>query len=217
MWVSCYNALARINNALNMLDGVTVAEFPQLNSRKGEMMFLRGHFYFVLKLLYKYPVFIEYNTPLDQLKTISNDVYTNDELWEKIAAEFQYALDNLPETQTEVARPNKYTAAAYLAKVRLYQAYEQDEENNVTSINTQVLEDVVDLCDDVIGSGKWALSDDFAKNFMSAFDNGPESIFAVQFSINDGSVTEDFRAIIELSARSAGIWMLRVFSLHRNL
>lgn len=187
VWTSCYNGLARINNALVMFDGLTEADFPLLKVRKAEMMFLRGHFYFLLKILFKNPVFIEYNTPVDQLKTISNDVYSDNELWDKIAAEFQFALDNLPETQSQKGRPNKYTAAAYLARVRLYQAYEQDAQNNVTAINAQYLNQVVALCDQVIGSGKWDLFDDYAKNFMSSFDNGVESVFAVQFSINDGS------------------------------
>ena len=186
-WVNLYNALARANNALNMLDGLTEAEFPLLKQRKAEMMFLRANYYFLLKILYKYPVFIEYNTPVDELNTISNDVYTNDELWDKIADEFQFALDNLPEEQSQIGRPNKYAAAAYLARVRLYQAYEQDEQNEVTSISSQDLNEVVTLCDMVINSGKYALSDDYAKNFMSAFDNGSESIWAVQHSINDGS------------------------------
>jgi hypothetical protein len=105
----------------------------------------------------------------------------------KIAAEFQFALDNLPTTQSQKGRPNKYTAAAYLARVRLYQAYAQDNQNNVTSINTTLLNDVVTLCDQVINSGRYDLFDDYAKNFMSSFDNGVESIFAVQNSINDGS------------------------------
>jgi starch-binding outer membrane protein, SusD/RagB family len=186
-WVSCYNALARINVALRMLDGMTEAQMPTLTSRKAEMMFLSGHYYFLLKILFKYPVYLEYTTPVEETPAVSNDVYTNDQLWDKIAAQFQYAIDNLPATQTQKARPNKYTAAAYLARVRLYQAYQQDEQNNVTSINAAKLNDVVTLCDQVIGSGKYELNDDFAKNFMSAFDNSKESVFAVQYSINDGS------------------------------
>ncbi|MGV3587734.1 MAG: RagB/SusD family nutrient uptake outer membrane protein, partial [Adhaeribacter sp.] len=34
---------------------------------------------------------------------------------------------------------------------------------------------------------KYRLQPDFAENFLFGFDNGPESVFAVQFSINDGT------------------------------
>ena len=74
-----------------------------------------------------------------------------------------------------------------MAKVRLYQAYQQDETNQVSSISTQDLNDVVTYTDSVMNSGRYALSADFADNFTYDGENGPESIFAVQFSINDGT------------------------------
>jgi hypothetical protein len=39
----------------------------------------------------------------------------------------------------------------------------------------------------VINSGKYSLQLDFAENFLNGFDNGPESVFAIQYSINDGT------------------------------
>ncbi len=116
-------------------------------------------------------------------------MYTNDELWNKIAEDFQFAVNNLPETQPEVGRANQLAAKAYLAKVRLYQAYEQDENHQVTNINQERLEEVVTLTGDVINSGEYRLQPDFAQNFLNGFNNGPESIFAAQFSINDGTTT----------------------------
>jgi len=46
---------------------------------------------------------------------------------------------------------------------------------------------VVDLTQEVIASGVYSLQPDFAENFLDGYDNGPESIFAVQFSISDGT------------------------------
>jgi hypothetical protein len=57
---------------------------------------------------------------------VSNSL-SNEESWNKIAADFQFAIDNLPSTQAELGRANKVAAQAYLAKLRLYQAYEQNE------------------------------------------------------------------------------------------
>ena len=63
----------------------------------------------------------------DDILKISNTT-PNDELWDKIAGDFQAAITELPETQPgEPGRANQLSAKAYLAKVRLYQAYTQDE------------------------------------------------------------------------------------------
>jgi hypothetical protein len=117
----------------------------------------------------------------------SNTTLTSDQLWDKIAEDFQFAIDNLPETQPQIGRANKLTATAYLAKVRLYQAYTQDATHAVTSVNAARLNEVVTLTQQVISSGKYALQPDFAENFLWGYDNGPESIWAAQFSINDGT------------------------------
>ncbi len=187
VWSTCYNGVGRANQALRYLDLLTVDKFPLLNVRRAEMRFLRGHYMFLLKTFFKYVPVIEYKYPIDSLKNVSNRQYTDDELWNKIADDFQFAVDNLPPTQPQIGRANKYAAQAYLAKVRLYQAYVQDEQNNVTSINQARLNEVVTLCDAVISSGKYSLFGDFGFNFQWGKENGVESIFAVQFSINDGT------------------------------
>ena len=156
--------------------------------RQGEMRFLRGHLHFVLKVLFKNVPYIDETLTDEEIVTVSNDVLTNDQLWEKIAEDFQFAVDKLPETQPgEPGRANKLSAKAYLAKVRLYQAYTQDENHNVTGIDAAKLNEVVTLTSDVINSGKYQLQPDFGENFLDGYDNGPESIFAIQYSINDGT------------------------------
>jgi len=186
MWGGLYTRISRCNKALVVLNKITDAQMPLRQVRIGEMRFLRGHYMFFLKKLFKYPVYFDETATLDDLKKLSNKTYTNDQLWDKIADDFQFAYDNLPVTQSQIGRANKEAAAAYLAKTRLYQAYEQDENNNVTSINATKLQAVVDMCDAVINSGKYQLFDNFGKNFTYGYDNGVESIFATQYSINDG-------------------------------
>src|SRR5205085_1303507 len=94
---------------------------------------------------------------------------------------------NLPVSQPEIGRANKYAAQAYLAKLRLYQAYEQDVNHHVTGINPARLQEVVTLTQSVIASGKYHLNNDIADDFLPETENGPESVFAIQFTINDGS------------------------------
>jgi hypothetical protein len=186
-WKYAYQNISRCNEALRRMDNITEAEFPNLKERQAECRFLRAHWHFMLKIYYKYPVWVDNTLPKNELNTLSNRLYSNDELWDKIADDFQFAVDNLPEVQDQVGRASKVAAWAYLAKVRLFQAYEQDEQNNVTNINAARLQEVVDLCDNVINSGKHSLNADFAENFLCGFDNSPESVFAVQFSKDDGT------------------------------
>jgi len=186
-WKNYYKAISRANFAIRSLENLTEDEFPLKTTRIAEMRFLRGHSHFMLKMLFKKIPYIHEDYTNNEILEVSNVEYTNDELWDIIAEDFQFALDNLPPTQPEVGRANQYTAAAYLAKVRLYQAYEQNDQHEVVNINQQKLNEVIDLTQMVIGSMEYSLQPDFAENYLYGFDNGVESIFAIQFSIDDGT------------------------------
>ena len=186
-WTVLYDRISRCDKALVVLDQLTDEEMPLRQVRMGEMHFLRGHYFFTLKRLFKNIVYFDETATIEEKKTLSNKQYSNDELWDKIANDFQLAYDNLIEDQPEVGRANKYAAAAYLAKTRLYQAYEQDENHNVVNINEGKLQEVIDMADVVINSGKYSLFNNFGMNFTYGYDNGVESIFAIQYSINDGT------------------------------
>lgn len=186
-WTNLFRAISRANFALKKLNGISEATFPAKKIRQGEMRFLRGHLNFLLKELFKYFPYIDENATDDDILKISNRKYSNDELWNKVADDFKFAVANLPVSQSQLGRVNQLAAKAYLAKVRLYQAYEQNESHQVININKTKLEEVVALTTDVISSGKYKLSADFAENFLWSYDNGPESVFAIQYSINDGT------------------------------
>jgi starch-binding outer membrane protein, SusD/RagB family len=185
-WATIFAGIARANTALRAIDAQAVAAYPDKEERQAECRFLRGHFYFLLKEIYKGIPYADEATSHDSLPLVSN-AQNNDSSWENIAQDFLFAARNLPAVQTQMGRANKYAAYAYLAKVRLYQAYEQDANNQVTGINAQHMQDVVSYTDSVINSGVYHLSPDYADNFTFSGENGPESIFAIQFSNNDGT------------------------------
>jgi len=184
-WQNLFKSISRANVALRAVNTLSDAAYPQKKQRLGELKFLRAHSYFTMKLLYKnIPIFDENATEEDILK-VSNNL-SNEDSWNKIAADFQYAIDNLP-TQAETGRTNKLAAQAYLAKLRLYQAYQQDANHKVTAISQARLQEVVNLTQAVISSGKYSLHNDIANNFLPETENGSESVFAIQFTINDGT------------------------------
>ena len=189
LWYNCYIAISRANNALRSLNNVSEQDFPNKKIRIGECRFIRGHFYFLLKVLFKSIPYIDETVAIENYGTISNIALSNNELWQKIADDFKAAYDNLPESQgTDVGRANKYSAAAYLAKTYLYKAYRQDEKHNVTEINAEDLKQVLTFSNEVMSSD-YGLEDDFAYNFLpGSYENGKESLFAIQHSTDDGTL-----------------------------
>ncbi len=185
-WFRLYVGVGRANDALARINNLTEDVYPLKVQRQAEARFLRGHFYFLLKILYKHIPYIDENIEKVSYDTVSNRSYSSNQLWDKIADDFRFAADNLPGTQDDKGRPTSLSAKAYLAKTLLYQAYTQDENNNVTGIDQTKLTEVNSLCDDVI-AGPFSLFPDYAQNFLSQFENGSESVFAIQYSQNDGT------------------------------
>lgn len=181
-WTDFYKAISRANFALSVINDIPDADYPNKIIRQAELRFLRAHSHFMLKLLFKkIPYITETMTP-EEIAQTSNDI-DNDGLWNTIAEDFLFAYNNLPQAQNEVGRADRNAAAAYLAKLRLYQAYEQNDTHQVTNINVAKLQEVIDYANEVTSS----LEADYGNNFLDGFDNGSESIWAAQFSINDGT------------------------------
>ena len=188
MWVRLYNSLSRVNSAIALLN---VSDFDMKQQRLGEMKFLRAYGHFLLKRLYKHiPFVVNENLTYDEYNTLSNREYSNDEGWQLIINDLEEAFKVLPEKQADKGRPTKAAAAAFLAKVYLYKAYHQDDENTnqVTSINQAELEKVIEYTNPTLYAN-YGLEADIHNNFRpeEQFENGVESIWAIQYSRNDGS------------------------------
>ena len=187
LWGSIYSAISRINDALLRVHALDEGSFPLKNQRIGELRFLRGHIEFILKKLYKYPVFIDENIPKTDIKDVSNRVSTDQEGWQLIVDEFRAAVAVLPDFQSEEGRPTKNAARAYLAKALLFKAYEQNDMHQVININLTELQEMVDLIGEIEMTGEYSLHDDYAKNFLWEFESQEESVWAIMRSIDDGS------------------------------
>lgn len=193
-WFNMYSNISRVNNALRVLNSVSEKDFPLKKTRIAEMRFLRGHFYFNLKVMFKNIPYIDELVSEDDYEKVSNVALDNDALWAKIVEDFKYATANLPEKhinsggQNEVGRANKFAAAAYCAKSLLYKAFQQDEKHNVTGIGADDLAEAI-LYTDTVMSSSYGLEIDFGFNFLPGdYENGIESLFAIQFSKDDGTM-----------------------------
>ena len=191
IWNKFYNYLSRVNLSLDILASAD-QENATIQQRTAEMKFLRAYGHFQLKRLFKKIPFVNKpNMQEEDYNNLSNTEYTNDEGWQQIINDLEDAYAVLPIVQTEKGRPTKAACAAFLAKVYLYKAYRQDDasSNQVTAINAEDLQKVVDYTNPSIYNG-YGLEPDMHNNFRpeEQYENGKESLWAIQYSKNDGTI-----------------------------
>ena len=190
IWNRFYKYLSRISLSLDML-AVADQENTTIQQRTAEMKFLRAYGHFQLKRLFKKIPFVnKLNMQEDDYNNLTNTEYTNDEGWQQIINDLEDAYAVLPATQADKGRPTKAACAAFLAKVYLYKAYRQDDANSnkVTSVNEADLQKVVEYTAPGLYAG-YGLESDLHNNFRpeEQYENGKESIWAIQYSRNDGT------------------------------
>ncbi len=172
LWNAIFEGVARSNEAIRGAQtglesgDLTAAEAAQFEA---EGRFLRAHYHFEAKKIWgKIPY-------IDETITESQ---TNEgvDSWSLIEADFQYAIDNLPETSRFVGGTNSWVAKAYLAKAHMYQL-------DYAAASP--------ILDDVINGGPYSLTPKYSDNFNAATKNSSESIFAVQHTVGDGASQDD--------------------------
>jgi tetratricopeptide (TPR) repeat protein len=176
-WQRKYEGISRANATLRLLatagSDVTDADKKRISA---ETRFLRGLYYFELKRLFNNTPYVDESTDYGTgIEKVKND----QDLYPKIEADLKYAVDNLPETQSQVGRINKWGAMAMLAKVYLYQKKYADAKT---------------LFDQVIANGKtsnglkYALLSRYGELYKAGNDNNAEALFSTQSAANTGNV-----------------------------
>ena len=168
-WQALY---AGVNRANGVIDLITKSENPaDFDVQHAQAKFLRAHYNFELTRIWGN---VSYISEENFANTEFNQPNTGP-LWDQIESDLNFAVNNLPSSRggsySEAGRPIVSTAKAYLGKVQLYQGKFSDALTNLES---------------VINSGDYALASDYFSNFRSDGENGPEAIFAIQFSADGG-------------------------------
>ncbi|HMH34360.1 MAG TPA: RagB/SusD family nutrient uptake outer membrane protein, partial [Puia sp.] len=175
IWSARFDGVQRCNEVLRVMTLAKDMTDADKTEDAAEARFLRGHYNFELRRLFG-------NVPwIDETISYSAQnflVPNNTDIFPNIEADFLFAYTNLPETQGQIARANKWAAATYLAKTYIYEKKWTDARTLLTTI---------------IASGKnpkgnaYGLLKHYADNFNPATKNGVESILAAQNSVNDGA------------------------------
>lgn len=164
-WQQKYDGVLRCNDVLKAVVFATDMTDSEKIQAVAQAKFLRAHFYTELTNLYGKVPYIDETT--ENPTIVPNDRI----LWPEIEADLKFAMENLPHRWTDKGRANKWAAKTYLARVYLAQ---------------QKYVEAKPLLEDVYNNGGFTLVKEFIHNFLIATVNNSESIFEVQFAVNDG-------------------------------
>lgn len=167
-WRAVFEGIARCNLGIKAVNkglasgSITAAQGA---SFLGELRFLRAHFHFEAKKFWGNVPFIDEN----QTESTTN---VGVDVWTPIEADFQFAIDNLRDTPVRFGGASSWSAKAYKAKAFMFQSK---------------FSQAKPLLDDIINNGPYALVASFHDNFDVATNQNSETVFAVQYSVNDAS------------------------------
>jgi len=172
-WWGMYDGVARANEAMLLAQSADVKDMTDAEKAQvvAEAKFLRGHFHFEAKKMWNKVPYIS-ETIYKREDPNSTKIPNTADIWANIEKDFSDAAAVLPATQSQKGRATKWAAMTYLAKAYMFQ-------KKFAAAKT-ILEDVYK------NSGK-KLVPNYHDNFRTTGNNNAESIFEVQFSVNDGS------------------------------
>ena len=153
-----------VNRANYMEENKPNIEFDGKESLYGEVYFLRAYYYFELvKFFGDVPLFTEFRLTAGDSGNLVRS--PKEEVYAQIELDLQNAIAVLPNSQAEAGRVNKYTAYALLGKVLLY----QDKFTEAASTFDNII-------------GVYSLVGDYGTQFLRFGENGPESVFEIQYT-----------------------------------
>jgi hypothetical protein len=165
-WNSNYDGISRSNDVLRLTDKAIDVPAEKITEFRAEALFLRAWFHFELKRVFNnIPYITEYVKP--------GKVSNKSDSWPMLEADVKFAVENLPLSQAQPGRPTKYAAEAVLARIYLFEH---------KYIEAKL------LLDDIINSGKYILMPNYNDNYLIATRNNAESIFEIQYAVNDGTL-----------------------------
>ena len=175
MWRSPWVGIGQCNILLNSLESADIDEGVK-NRCLGEAYFLRSHYYYILVRLYgKLPLRLEPYNPGEEPAIARSSV---EEVYNLIIDDCTKAVELLPEKaeydSQNVGRACKESALAELADIYL----------TLAPKNQSYYSKVVELCGQIESMGYDLSTMSYTDNFDATKNNGPESLFEVQYSGN---------------------------------
>ena len=162
---------AGVNRANYIIEFQDKTDFDGKNQIIAEAYFLRAYYNFELVKWFG-PIPIKENSRFkvgDELTIPRSPV---SEVYDLIERDLQFAVENLAISPPQVGRASKNAARALLGKAYLYQ---------------EKFAESAAVLDQVINSGQYSLVEDYSTLFENESENGPESVFEVQYTDAEGA------------------------------
>jgi len=179
LYRGCYRAIINAN--------AIIENFKYTQANKGEIDNLVGQAYFIRALSYFYLVRSWGEVPLFTTTSADPEISKSSiaDIYDRIILDFKNAEILLPDNQTDVGRPKKGAAKAFLAKAYLTKAGWPLKDQSCYALAAEKAKEVID------NRAKWGfgLLPDFKSIWLRSFDNSEESIFALQYDLNVGDGT----------------------------
>lgn len=174
LWQVSYEGINRANYLQQYknqnLAGETV-NFAGKEALYGEIYFLRAYYYFnLVKMFGDVPLFTDKRLTLSDSRQLQRSPKAD--VYRQIEQDLTAAIAVLPAIQVEKGRATKYAAQALLGKVFLYQ---------------QKYDAAAAMLENVITPNAFSLVTDFGSMFLQSGENGPESVFEIQYSNGQGT------------------------------
>jgi starch-binding outer membrane protein, SusD/RagB family len=169
IWQYAYEGVNRVNYMGQYRNtnptGQTIS-FAGKDALYGETYFLRAYYYFTLtKMFGDVPLFTDKRLDLSSSGTLKRSPRAA--VYQQIETDLNNAISVLPPVQVQAGRVTKYAAQALLGKVFLYQ-------NKFDSAAT--------VLQSIINANAFTLVPSFDSIFLASGENGPESVFEIQYS-----------------------------------
>lgn len=162
---------AGVYRASYILEFKDKTDFEGKNQIIAEARFLKAYYNFELvKWFGPIPIKVDQRFGVKDVETIPRSPVS--EVYANIESDLLFAIDNLSPTAPQTGRATKGAAQALLGKVYLY----QDKFVNAANV-----------LEDVILNGNYSLVSDYSTLFENNAENGPESVFEVQYSDAQGA------------------------------
>ncbi|WP_428655747.1 RagB/SusD family nutrient uptake outer membrane protein [Runella sp.] len=172
-WQHSYDGVARANETIQLVSSPDIKDMTDAEKTQviAEARFLRGHYHFEAKKMWN-------NVPyIDEKIYVAGDpnstkIPNDKDIWANIEADFDFAAKTLPAVQSQKGRASQWAAKAYLAKAYIFQ-------KKWAAAKT--------LLDDIVKNSGKKLMPNYHDNYRNITNNNAESIFEVEFSVNDGT------------------------------
>lgn len=174
IWQVSYEGINRANYMhqykTKNIAGETI-DFAGKEALYGEVYFLRAYYYFTLtKMFGGVPLFTDRRLTLADSRTLTRA--SQADVYKQIEIDLNKAVAVLPAVQVEKGRATKGAAQALLGKVYLYQ---------------KKYTEAAAILETVITTGPYSLVADPSSVYLLSGENGPESVFEVQYSNGQGT------------------------------